>query len=480
MARRTKIVATIGPASASAEVLAAMVDAGMDVARVGLAHGTPEDHARSIQRVRSVAEERGRAVGVLADLPGPKVRTGAFPEGGVFLVEGSQLRLVEGDGPSGGEVIEVEFAGALSGLRADDQVVLGDGAVLLRVVAPPDASGATAVVLRGGRIQGRPGVHLPAGRLDLRSPTTEDLQLLEACTNHGVDLVAVSLVRSAADVHTVREAAGADPPMIVAKVETRAAVEDLDAIIAAADGLMVARGDLGNRLLLEDIPHVQKRVIRSCAEAGVPVITATQMLESMTYAPTPTRAEVSDVANAVLDGTDAVMLSGETAIGLDPTNVVATMARITERAEREADYPRWGGRLGRLQRLSDTPVSTEARLTDAISHAGWQAAASVEAAAILCCTRSGATARAVARFRSLSPMIAMSPSARTANQLALTWGVLPLVVPEYGSIEDMVWFAVETVWKLGYVHKGDVVAVLAGSPDDPEPTTDVLRLVRVR
>ena len=478
MARRTKIVATIGPASASFEVLTAMVDAGMDVARVGLAHGSPEEHARSFRLVRSVAEERGRAVGLLADLPGPKVRTGAFPEGGVFLAEGARLRLVEGDGPSGGDAIEVDFAGALAGLRADDQVVLGDGAVLLRV--EESGAGATAVVLRGGRIQGRPGVHLPAGRLDLRSPTAEDLELLEACTNEGVDMVAVSLVRSAADVHTVREAAGADPPMIVAKIETRAAVENLDTIIAAADGLMVARGDLGNRLLLEDIPHVQKRVIRTCAEAGVPVITATQMLDSMTYAPTPTRAEVSDVANAVLDGTDAVMLSGETAIGQDPTNVVATMARITERAEREADYPRWGGRLGRLQRLCDTPFSTETRVTDAISHAGWQAAASVEAAAILCCTRSGATARAVARFRSLSPMIAMSPKARTANQLTVTWGVLPLVVPEYGSVEDIVWFAVETVWKLGYVHKGDVVAVLAGSPDDPEPTTDVLRLVRVR
>ncbi|MDP9071566.1 MAG: pyruvate kinase [Actinomycetota bacterium] len=479
MGRRTKIVATIGPASESAEVLGAMVDAGMDVARVGLAHGRAEDHVASMRTVRSVAEQRGRAVGVLADLPGPKVRTGPFPDGGVFLVEGATIALAEGDGQSSSSAIHVELAEALAGLRPDDEVVLGDGAVVLRV-DHVSSHRTTAVVVRGGRIQGRPGVHLPSGRLDLRSPTAEDLELLRTCKTERVDMVAVSFVRSAEDVHRVREAAGDDPPMIVAKIETRAAVDDLDAIIAAADGLMVARGDLGIRLLLEDIPHVQKRVIRTCAEAGVPVITATQMLESMTNAPTPTRAEVSDVANAVLDGTDAVMLSGETAIGRDPINVVRTMARITERAEQEADYPRWGGRLGRLQRLSEAPVPAQVRITDAISHAAWQAAASVEAAAILCCTRSGATARAIARFRPVSPMIALSPEPRTAGQLALTWGMVPLVVEEYVSAEDIVWFAVETVWKLGYVHKGDVVAVLVGSPEDLEPTTDVLRLVRVR
>ena len=479
MARRTKIVATIGPASSSFEVLAAMVDAGMDVARIGLAHGSHEDHASAVRTVRSVADQRGRAVGLLADLPGPKVRTGPFPDEGVFLGEGAQVTLVEGDGESSGSSIHVAFAEALAGLRPDDEVVLGDGAVVLRVdEASPHRT--TAVVLRGGRIQGRPGVHLPSGRLDLRSPTPEDLELVATCRREGVEMLAVSFVRSAHDVRTVREALGDDPPMILAKIETRAAVEDLDAIIAAADGLMVARGDLGIRLRLEDIPHVQKRVIRTCAAAGVPVITATQMLESMTYAPTPTRAEVSDVANAVLDGTDAVMLSGETAIGRDPVNVVRTMAAIAERAEQEANYPAWGGRLGRLQVQSEVPASTQVRITDAISHAGWQAAGSVEAAAILCCTRTGATARAIARFRPLSPMIALSPEARTAGQLALTWGVLPLVVPEYTSVEDIVWFAVETVWKLGYVHKGDVVAVLAGSPDDLEPTTDVLRLVRVR
>ncbi|HEX2064880.1 MAG TPA: pyruvate kinase [Acidimicrobiales bacterium] len=472
------MVATLGPACDGAGVLEAMVDAGMDVARVALAHETVGRQVDRLRAARAAADRRGRALGVLADLPGPKVRTGAFPEGGVFLSEGQSVRLVEGDGESGDGYIAVGLADAVAGLRPDDEVTLGDGAVLLKVTRA-EKGAASATVLRGGRVLGRPGVHLPAGRLDLKSPTEHDLELLRKCTREGVDIVAVSLVRSAADVRTVREAAGQDPPMVVAKIETRAAVENLEEIVAAADGLMVARGDLGNRLRLEDVPHVQKRVIRTCAESGVPVITATQMLESMIHAPMPTRAEVSDVANAVFDGTDAVMLSGETAIGADPAGVVRTMASIAERAEREADYPQWGGRLARLQR-SNSPSAAALRITDALCQACWQAASSVGAAAILCCTRSGATARAMARFRPIAPMVALSPRGRTARQLTLTWGVLPVAVDEYTSVDEIVWFAVERAWRLGVVAKGDVVAVLAGPPDDPEPTTDVLRLVRVR
>ena len=478
MTRRTKIVATLGPASQSPEVLEAMIDAGMDVARVGLAHESADRQAARIRAVRTVAQKRGRALGVLADLPGPKVRTAPFPDSGVFLADGSCLRLVAEGDASSDETVAVTFPEALSRVEGGDRVVIGDGAVLLEV-AEVGRGGVTARVVRGGRLLGRPGVHLPAGRLDLRSPTDEDLRLLETCVREDVDMVAVSLVRSGDDVRRVRDAAGDDPPMIVAKIETPDAVEDLDAIIAAADALMVARGDLGTRLRLEDVPHVQKRVIRTCAARGVPVITATQMLESMITAPTPTRAEVSDVANAVFDGTDAVMLSAETAIGSDPANVVRTMARIAERAEREADYPQWGGRLSRVERQTASS-SSPAGITDAITQACWQAASIVGAAAILCCTRSGATARAIARFRPMAPMVALSPRGRTARQLTLTWGMLPVAVDEYGSVDDIVWYAVETAWKLGIARQGDMVAVLAGSPSDPDPTNDVLRLVRVR
>ncbi|MGH9183792.1 MAG: pyruvate kinase, partial [Acidimicrobiales bacterium] len=275
-------------------------------------------------------------------------------------------------------------------------------------------------------------------------------------------------------------ARGPHPPLLMAKIETQAAVDDLEAIIETADGVMVARGDLGIRCALEDVPQLQKRIIRACVAFGRPVVTATQMLESMTNAPAPTRAEVSDVANAVFDGTDAAMLSGETAIGRYPVGAVETMARITARAEREADYVQWGGRLGKLQSATAADAPPGHRITAAITAAGWRAALDADAAAVICCTRSGATARAMARFRPTVPLLGITPSDRAARQLTFTWGVLPVVVDERPSTDDIVWFAVEQATAMGLARTGDVVVVLAGSPDDPEPTTDVLRLVRVR
>jgi pyruvate kinase len=329
-------------------------------------------------------------------------------------------------------------------------------------------------------VQGRPGVTLPAGRGSMRAPTAHDLELLEAMLELDVDMVAVSFVTSASDILAVRQAVGPEGPMLVAKIETAEAVADLDNIIAAADAVMVARGDLGVRLAAEDVPHHQKRIIRRSVAYGRPVITATQMLESMTTSPSPTRAEVSDVANAVFDGTSAVMLSGETAIGHDPVNVVRTMARITERAEEEADWVAWGRDLGRLQTANAAAVPVPVRITAAISAAAWRATHDVDASAIICATRSGATARAIARFRPDVPIFAVSPLERTARQLALSWGVTPLASALHTSTDEIVWFAVEAAVQQGLVKPGDVVAVLAGSPDDPEPVTDSLRLVRVR
>ena len=280
----------------------------------------------------------------------------------------------------------------------------------------------------------------------------------------------------------------------MAKIETAPAVANLDAILTATDAVMVARGDLGIECPLEEVPHVQKRVIRACVTAGVPVITATQMLESMIHSPAPTRAEVSDVANAVLDGTDAVMLSAETAIGHDPVLVVATMSRIAEAAEAEADYVQWAGRLGRIQRLmalKGRPVPGGAvpagrgpgpmAITASMTGAAWQAATDAGAKAILCCTTSGTTARAMARFRPAARLVGLSPDPATARQLALSWGVEPLEVQRYESTDEMVWFAVERAVHAGIVGAGDVVAVLAGAPDTgSHGATDVLRLVVVQ
>lgn len=485
MARRTKIVATIGPSSDDPATLEALMHAGMDVARIGLAHGTVEDHLVKIRRIRAAAQATGRTVGILADLPGPKVRAGAFADGGVFLVEGDSLDLVPmvgdgmGEGASDEHRIEVDVTTILTDLHPGDAVIMGDGGVRLEVTG----SGPEAVrvsVVAGGRLQGRPGVTLPAGRSGVRAPTDEDLVLLAAMVEADVDIVAVSFVTSSADLTEVRKAAGPDGPMLVAKIETAEAVADLDAIIAEADAVMVARGDLGVRLAAEDVPHHQKRIIKRAVAYGRPVITATQMLESMITSPSPTRAEVSDVANAVFDGTSSVMLSAETAIGHDPVSAVRTMARICERAELEGDWVAWGRGVGRLQSASDAGIPVRIRVTAAISAAAWRAVQDVDAAAIICATRSGATARAIARFRPGVPIFAVSPLERTARQLAMSWGVTPLASEVHTSIDDIVWFAVKTAAEQGLVSPGDVVAVLAGNPSDEEPVTDSLRLVRVR
>jgi pyruvate kinase len=317
------------------------------------------------------------------------------------------------------------------------------------------------------------------------TPTADDLERVETLVQEDIDAIAVSFVRTAADILAVRAAAERQAergrgavPMFVAKIETPEAVAELDAIVAVADAVMVARGDLGVRMALEDVPHIQKGIIRAAVRYGRPVITATQMLESMVTASVPTRAEVTDVANAVLDGTSALMLSAETAVGVDPVGVVRTMARIAQRAEREFNYLGWGANLG-AQEVAGTPFSS-ARITAATTAAGWRAAVEEDAAVIVACTRSGTTARSIARFRPDVPIVATTPSTRTAHQLALSWGTDALVVGEAASTDEIVWFAVQAVVRAGYASSGDVVVVLAGSPIEPEPATDTLRLVRIR
>jgi pyruvate kinase len=480
--RRTKIVATIGPASDSVATLRGMIEAGMDMARLSLAHGPVELSVERLRRVRAAATEAGHNVGALADLPGPKIRAAAFPEGGVFIAEGDDVELVASTDPaarSDGHRIAVEHPALLDDLRPGDLVALGDGGVQLDVdeVRPQHAH---AVVRSGGRLQGRPGVNLPPERFSAPTPTVDDLRLLDAMCAAGIDAAAISFVRHAADVRAVRDAV-ADPGLMrIAKIETKTAVDDIDEIIETADGVMVARGDLGVRLPLEEIPHLQKRIIRSGVAYGRPVITATQMLESRVNAPTPTRAEVTDVANAVFDGSSALMLSAETAIGRDPVTVVRTMSRIAERAEREFDYAGWGSRLGRQRSAAMATASPSIKVTSAITGAAWRAAADCEAAAIICCTNTGHSARAIARFRPTAPLLAFTPFPRVARQLSVAWGITAIATENHGSSDDIVWFAVKTVVERGIASRGDIVVVLVGSPADPEPVTDVLRLVRIR
>lgn len=472
--RRTKIVATIGPASDSPDTLAAMVRAGMNVARIPFAHGSLDDALDRIRRVRAVAPD----IGVLVDLPGPKPRVRPFAAEGVRFHAGHQIRLVGSDGIASSTAEQiVADAELVSRLEPADRVALGDGGVAL-IVVDRVGDGVTATVISGGELRGRPGISVPGGRSQVSTPTSADLHRLAAALDVGVDFVAVSFVRSAADIEAVRAAAGPDPPVLVAKVETAEAVEQLDGIVAVADAVMVARGDLGVRLPLEDVPHIQKRLIHTGVRYGRPVITATQMLESMISASAPTRAEVADIATAVLDGTSAVMLSAETAIGADPAGAVAVMARVAARAEREFDHHSWGVRLGAQEVAGGH--SSPAGITAAITGAGWRAAIEEEAAVIIACTISGATARAISRFRPEMPIVAATPSARTARQLAMSWGVQPIMVRESVRTDDIVWFAVQAVVDAGYARAGDVAVVLAGSPTEPEPATDTLRVVRVR
>jgi len=424
--RRTKIIATIGPSSSDPAVLRRMIDAGMDVARIGLAHGSLSEAIERYRMVRQVAAEAGRVVGTLIDLPGPKVRLGRFDDGGVELVAGTTIELRPGAGTSSATALSVDYESLLSDIHPGDTLQIGDGAVRMRVVSV-DGDTAKAEITYGGGVRGRPGLHIPSERLRLATPTAEDLYKLDAFVDEGVDMVAVSFVRSAHDIRRI----GTEPfprgPLVVAKIETRAAVENLEGIIEISGAIMVARGDLGMEMGIEDLPHLQKRIIRDCIAFGRPVITATQMLESMTSAPAPTRAEVSDVANAIFDGSSAVMLSGETAAGIDPVNAVATMARISERADTEFDYQGWAQRVRTIRAGANADGAS--RITDAMTGAAWRAATDMGAAAIIGISESGFTVRSIARFRPQMPILGFSPQDRTVHQLTLSWGTTPLAAP---------------------------------------------------
>lgn len=472
---RTKIVATIGPASDSEEVLTGLVAAGVDVCRLGLAHGTIDDHRRRIATIRRVAEAMDTPVAILGDLPGPKIRMGPVEEdAGIFLPEGHELQVRAGAAPTTMEAIHVDYPHLTEDVDPESTLVLGDGNVRLRVVSIEDDHLRVRVV-HGGRIQGRPGVTIPSGRLRVVVPTEQDITLIDALAPE-LDFVAASFIRSASEVEAIK--ARSQGTAVVAKIETKAAVEALDEIVNISDAVMVARGDLGNECDIAEVPHLQKRIIRQGVSFGVPVITATQMLESMIHAPSPTRAEATDVANAVFDGTTAVMLSAETAIGHDPIGVVRTMARLCERAEEAFDFEDWASDLGKIQGQVQRDVGT--RITAGMSHAAWRLATELGLDAIISCTNSGYTAKAISRFRPPGVLIGASPSAETVRNLSMVWGTTPLKMDEYATTDDMVWHAVEKSVQAGLIKAGQIVAVLAGAPDGVSRTTDVLRVVVVQ
>lgn len=448
----------------------------MDVARLGLAHGSIDDALERYHNIRAVAAEMGRPIGIMIDLPGPKVRLGNFGNHPIELVSGATTVLVPGKPTSDADEIGVDYEGLLGDIHAGDCLAVGDGSVTVQIESI-EGDRAIAFVAHGGPVQGRPGLHVPSDRLAITAPTPDDLTKLDAFVDVGVDMVALSFIRSGHDVRKVGTEAHPQGPLLVAKIETRAAVENLEGIIEASGAIMVARGDLGSELGIEELPHVQKRIIRDCIGLGKPVITATQMFESMVTSPAPTRAEVSDVANAVFDGSSAVMLSAESAVGHDPVNAVATMARVAERADQEFDYDAWARRIRLLR--SEAVGLGDARITDAMTGATWRAATEMGVAAIVCISESGFTVRSIARFRPKMPIIAFSPQERTTRQLTLSWGATPIDAPhrvdDMAAMDQLVCMARDR----GYVRSGEVVAVLAGAGGGGVHAADVLRMCHV-
>lgn len=465
--RHTKIVCTIGPASDAPEILRDMLLAGMNVARLNLSHGSRNDHERRIQVVRQAAAKVGKNVGILLDLAGPKIRLGKI-EPPVFLRAGDTLTLTTRNIPGTREQISVNYPGLPQDVKPGDVILLGDGLVSLRVLATePDT--VICRVENDGEVSSHKGVNLPGVRTALPAITEKDVDDLHFAARAGADFVAASFVRKAQDVLAVRkvlEDAGADIP-IIAKIETWEAVEKIEEIIKVADGIMVARGDLGLEVGAEEVPLLQKRIIARCNRLGKPVITATQMLESMINNPRPTRAEASDVANAIMDGTDAVMLSAETAAGHYPVEAVKTMARIARRTEEELPY---GELLRQRKEFSKHTV------TDAISYATCTTAGDLQAAAIITSTETGYTARMVAKYRPSCPIVAVTPHAPVLRRLTLVWGVEPLLVGKISNTDEMIETAIEAALAAGLIKAGDLVVITAGVPVGVHGTTNLLKV----
>ena len=460
-----KVVCTLGPASADRETIRALVDAGMRVARLNASHGSREDRRELLGRVRAVAENLGTPVATMVDLQGPEVRTAPLDDP-ITLDAGGEVRFVEGEDAS---PEEVGLSHAIDNADPGDSILLDDGRIEARVLRV-EGEAVVARVVSGGDLGGRKGVNLPGVDLALPVPTDDDRAEIRLAVEEGADLLAASFVRDAEDVLSVAgvvEEFGGDVP-VVAKLERAGAIEHLDAIVEAADGVMVARGDLGVEYPLEDVPLIQKRAIRTSQRAGVPVIVATEMLDSMAHARRPTRAEASDVANAILDGTDAVMLSAETAVGDHPVRVVETMRTIVAEVEASGEYAE--------QREQHVPAA-DPTSADSLARAARYLARDVGASAVVVASESGYTARKVAKYRPEVPVVATTPNERVRRRLALSWGIRPATVEQVSDAPSLVERSVEAALETGVAASGDTVVVLSGMMSDlGTDTTNMLKI----
>lgn len=466
--RHTRVIATIGPASDSPEVIAGLIDAGMDIARLNLSHGTPDGHRDTACSIREIADGIGRDIGILADIPGPKLRIAAgSPE--TRMSYGDDL-LLSGNPDIPGS-LTLSPSSCIPEVCIGDTVLIGDGAVTLVIKAPGDPIIAT--VISGGVIRGGMGVVVPGRRPDILYAGPDLIGYITFAMTLNPDYIALSFVGSARDIRDARKILkeeGREDTLIIAKIESGQAVRNLDEILQEADGIMVARGDLGVELPIEQVPELQKRIITRCNQMGLPVITATEMLESMVHRGVPTRAEVTDVANAIFDGTDATMLSAETSIGVNPIHAVRMMTRIAAEAEQHLPY---------VKILNERAGWHEKNVEGIISYRACYIGEELESPAIVAFTRSGLTAERVSRCRPRAPIVAITPESRVARRLLLRWGVLPVIADPIHTADELFSASVQIVKELGLSSSGDQLVIIAGNFAGDTGRTNMIKVLEV-
>ena len=471
--RKTRIVCTLGPSSNSYETVKALALAGMNVARFNFSHGTQESHLETFRVVSRVRSELHMPIATLLDTKGPEIRLKTFANGPVILKEGELFTLTTREVPGDESIVSITHMNLPHDLGQQTRILIDDGLVELHVESKTDTDIITRVV-SGGQISDRKGVNVPGVRFSMPYISDRDKDDVLFGIRSGFDYIAASFVRGAEDVQALRQLLdenGGAHVRIIAKIENADGVAHIDEIIEASDAVMIARGDMGVEIPFEEIPIIQKRMIKAATMAGRQVITATQMLESMVHNPRPTRAEITDVANAIYDGTSATMLSGETASGKYPVEAVKTMARIAERAENDIDY--------RKRFLERSMAESSETITDAISHATCLIALNMHAAAIVTVTKSGTTAKMISRFRPNMPIIACTPDASTYRQLSLSWGVTPVLIGEERITDVLFEHAVDASVDTGIISKGDLVVLTAGVPLSISGTTNLIKVVHV-
>ncbi|MFI9404041.1 MULTISPECIES: pyruvate kinase [Nocardia] len=467
MMRRTKIVCTLGPATATEDRIRELVESGMDVARLNFSHGEHADHAENYKKVRAASDHLGRAVGILADLQGPKIRLGRFIEGKTVWATGEEVRITVDEVDGTHDRVSTTYKELAQDAKAGDRLLVDDGKVGLTVIRV-DGNDVVCRVTEGGPVSNNKGVSLPGMDVSVPALSEKDIEDLEFALKLGVDFIALSFVRSPADVelvHDIMDRVGRRVP-VIAKLEKPEAIDNLEAIVLAFDAVMVARGDLGVELPLEQVPLVQKRAIQMARENAKPVIVATQMLESMIENSRPTRAEASDVANAVLDGADAVMLSGETSVGAWPIETVRTMARIVHAVETEST---------RVPPLTHVPRTKRG----VISYAARDIGERLNAKALVAFTQSGDTVRRLARLHTPLPLLAFTPLPEVRSQLALTWGTETFIVPMVDTTDAMIHQVDVALLSMERYQKGDLVVIVAGSPPGTVGSTNLIHVHRI-